>query len=91
MEDNMTTKQKAHSATDDVLQAFLSEAVERFKPDATVLQQRIDTAIINRDAHSSLVAMSERVSYLAKARGKYSTGDGQRMFSASKLKIQANA
>lgn len=47
--------------------------------------------IINRDDHSSLVTLVERVSYLAKARGKYSTGDGQRMFSASKLKIQANA
>ncbi|WP_413499914.1 hypothetical protein [Buttiauxella gaviniae] len=40
----MATKQKAHSATDDVLQAFLREAAERFKPDAAVLQQRIDTA-----------------------------------------------
>lgn len=49
------------------------------------------TYTINRDDHSSLVALVERVSYLAKARGKYSTGDGQRMFSASKLKIQANA
>ncbi|MGX3906364.1 YagK/YfjJ domain-containing protein [Klebsiella quasipneumoniae] len=46
-----------------------------------------DTYIINRDEHSSLVELVERVSYLAKARGKYSTGDGQRMFSASKLKI----
>ncbi|HBS7470912.1 TPA: inovirus-type Gp2 protein [Klebsiella pneumoniae] len=49
------------------------------------------TYTINRDDHSSLVALVERVSYLAKTRGKYSTGDGQRMFSASKLKIHANA
>jgi hypothetical protein len=46
-----------------------------------------DSYTINREEHSSLVKMVERVSYLAKARGKYSTGDGQRMFSASKLKI----
>lgn len=46
---------------------------------------------INRDDHLSLVELVERVSYLAKARGKYSTGEGQRMFSASKLKIKTTA
>ncbi|MFH3012080.1 hypothetical protein ABK831_26195, partial [Klebsiella pneumoniae] len=50
-----------------------------------------DSYTINREDHSSLVKLVERVSYLAKARGKYSTGDGQRMFSASKLKIKTTA
>ncbi|APP18162.1 TPA: hypothetical protein MAQ57_005461 [Klebsiella pneumoniae] len=39
------TKKTAQSAADSDLQAFLSEAAERFKPDATVLAARIDTAV----------------------------------------------
>lgn len=40
---------------------------------------------IKRDDHDSLVEMVYRISYLAKNRGKYSTGKGQRVFSASKI------
>ncbi|EGX6986491.1 hypothetical protein [Citrobacter portucalensis] len=39
------TKKTAHSAADSDLQAFLSEAAERFKPDATILAARINTAV----------------------------------------------
>lgn len=39
------TKKTAQSAADSDLQTFLSEAAERFKPDATVLAARIDTAV----------------------------------------------
>lgn len=39
------TKKTAHSTADSDLQAFLSEAAERFKPDATILAARIDTAV----------------------------------------------
>jgi len=39
------TKKTAHSAAERELQAFLSEAAERFRPDANALAARIDTAI----------------------------------------------
>ncbi len=41
----MTTKRQAQKGAESDLQAFLSEAAERFKPDATVLAARIDTAV----------------------------------------------
>ncbi|MCI4451219.1 hypothetical protein [Klebsiella variicola] len=41
----MTTKRQAQKAAESDLQAFLSEAAERFKPDATVLAARIDTIV----------------------------------------------
>ncbi|EIV9542266.1 hypothetical protein CI698_11235 [Klebsiella pneumoniae subsp. pneumoniae] len=41
----MTTKRQAHRAAESDLQAFLSEAADRFKPDAAVLAARIDTAV----------------------------------------------
>ena len=41
----MTTKRQAHRAAESDLQAFLSEAADRFKPDATVLAARINTAV----------------------------------------------
>lgn len=47
------TKKTAQSAAESVLQAFLSEAAERFKPDATILAARIDTAIKRHTATSS--------------------------------------
>ena len=39
------TKKTAQSAAESDLQAFLSEAADRFKPDATVLAARINTAV----------------------------------------------
>lgn len=39
------TKKTGQNAAESVLQAFLSEAAERFKPDAAVLAARIDTAV----------------------------------------------
>lgn len=39
------TKNTAQSAAESDLQAFLSEAADRFKPDATVLAARINTAV----------------------------------------------
>lgn len=47
------TKKTAQSAAESDLQAFLSEAAERFKPDATILAARIDTAIKRHAATSS--------------------------------------
>ncbi|HGH5996674.1 TPA: inovirus-type Gp2 protein [Morganella morganii] len=41
--------------------------------------------ILKQDDHSSLVNLVERISYLAKDRGKFSSGEGQRIFSTSKL------
>lgn len=41
----MTTKRQAHRAAESDLQAFLNEAADRFKPDAGVLAQRIETAV----------------------------------------------
>ncbi|ENE4772526.1 hypothetical protein ABNJ14_000615 [Klebsiella variicola] len=41
----MTTKRQAQKAAESDLQAFLSEAAERFKPDATVLAARIDATV----------------------------------------------
>lgn len=41
----MTTKRQAQRAAESDLQAFLSEAADRFKPDAAVLAARIDTAV----------------------------------------------
>ncbi|TNJ89574.1 hypothetical protein [Klebsiella quasipneumoniae] len=47
------TKKTAHSAADSDLQAFLSEAAERFKPDANALAARMDTAIQRYTATST--------------------------------------
>lgn len=41
----MTTKRQAQKAAESDLQAFLSEAAVRFKPDATALAARIDTTV----------------------------------------------
>ncbi|QFH65894.1 hypothetical protein FR773_14740 [Leclercia adecarboxylata] len=41
----MTTKRQAEKATDDALNAFLSEASERFKPNADILAQRVVAAV----------------------------------------------
>ena len=41
----MTSKRQAQRATESDLQAFLNEAADRFKPDAGVLAQRIETAV----------------------------------------------
>lgn len=49
----MTTKRQAQKADESDLQAFLSEAAERFKPDATVLAARIDTAVQRYTATST--------------------------------------
>lgn len=43
---------------------------------------------IKRGDHDSLVDMVERISYLAKNRGKYSNGKGQQTFSASRVKFK---
>lgn len=43
---------------------------------------------IGRDDHSSVVDFVERISYLAKNRGKFSSGEGQRIFSTSKLRMK---
>lgn len=43
---------------------------------------------IKRGDHGSLVDMVERISYIAKNRGKYSTGKGQQTFSASRVKFK---
>ncbi|HBS0984874.1 TPA: hypothetical protein ACRRGJ_005473 [Klebsiella pneumoniae] len=49
----MTTKRQAHRAAESDLQAFLSEAADRFKPDAAVLAARIDTAVQRYTATST--------------------------------------
>lgn len=49
----MTTKRQAQKAAEGDLQAFLSEAAERFKPDATILTARIDTAVQRHKATST--------------------------------------
>lgn len=49
----MTTKSQAHRAAESDLQAFLSEAADRFKPDAAVLAARIDTAVQRYTATST--------------------------------------
>ncbi|HDS5966780.1 hypothetical protein Q8726_07980 [Raoultella ornithinolytica] len=41
----MTTKRQAQRAAESDLQTFLNEAADRFKPDAGVLAQRIETAV----------------------------------------------
>ena len=41
----MTTKRQAEKATDDALNTFLSEASERFKPNAEILAQRVAVAV----------------------------------------------
>lgn len=41
----MTTKRQAKKATDDALNAFLSEASERFKPNAEILARRVVAAV----------------------------------------------
>lgn len=47
------TKKTAHSAAEGDLKAFLSEAAERFQPDANVLAARIDTAVKRHTATST--------------------------------------
>lgn len=47
------TKKTAHSAADSDLQAFMTEAAARYKPDATVLAARIDTAVQRYTATST--------------------------------------
>ena len=47
------TKKTAHRAAEGDLKAFLREAAERFKPDATVLAARIDTAVQRYTATST--------------------------------------
>ncbi|WP_330982486.1 MULTISPECIES: YagK/YfjJ domain-containing protein [Enterobacterales] len=42
---------------------------------------------IPRDDHNALVDFVERISYLAKNSGKFSSGEGQRIFSTSKLRM----
>lgn len=49
----MTTKRQAQRAAESDLQAFLSEAADRFKPDAAVLAARIDTAVQRYTATST--------------------------------------
>lgn len=49
----MTTKRQAHRATESDLQAFLSEAADRFKPDTAVLAARINTAVQRYTATST--------------------------------------
>ncbi|WP_374418534.1 hypothetical protein [Klebsiella quasipneumoniae] len=49
----MTTKRQAHRAAESDLQAFLSEAADRFKPDAAVLAARIDIAVKRHNATST--------------------------------------
>ncbi|MBA8155587.1 inovirus-type Gp2 protein [Escherichia coli] len=41
--------------------------------------------VIDRDDDEALKAFITQVSYMAKSRGKFSTGDGHRIFSASRL------
>ncbi|EMW3188159.1 hypothetical protein AAEU20_000238 [Klebsiella quasipneumoniae] len=47
------TKKTAHRAAESDLQAFLSEAADRFKSDATVLTARINTAVQRYTATST--------------------------------------
>lgn len=49
----MTTKRQAQRAAESDLQAFLSEAAARYKPDAAVLAARIDTAVQRYTATST--------------------------------------
>lgn len=49
----MTTKRQAQRAAESDLQAFLREAADRFKPDAGVLAQRIETAVQRYTATSA--------------------------------------
>ncbi|GEM_PF-1556637 len=49
----MTTKRQAKRAADSDLQAFMTEAAARFKPDAAVLAARIETAIQRYTATST--------------------------------------
>ncbi|MGO5558246.1 YagK/YfjJ domain-containing protein [Klebsiella michiganensis] len=43
---------------------------------------------IARDDHDALVDFVERISYLAKNSGKFSSGEGQRIFSTSKVRMK---
>ncbi len=45
---------------------------------------------IVRGNHDSLADFVERISYLAKNSGKFSSGEGQRIFSTSKLRIRVD-
>ena len=47
------TKKTAHRAAESDLQAFMTEAAARFKPDATVLAARINTAVQRYTATST--------------------------------------
>ncbi|ROR03375.1 hypothetical protein [Erwinia sp. JUb26] len=47
------TKKTAHSAAGSDLQAFMTEAAARFKPDAAVLAARIDIAVKRHNATST--------------------------------------
>ena len=47
------TKKTVQSAAESDLKAFLSEAAERFKPDANVLAARIDAAVLRYTATST--------------------------------------
>ncbi|ATA20531.1 hypothetical protein EDC48_106129 [Gibbsiella quercinecans] len=47
------TKKTAQTAADSDLQAFMTEAAERFKPDAAALAARIDTAVQRYTATST--------------------------------------
>ncbi|HBT5777171.1 TPA: hypothetical protein MCA80_004571 [Klebsiella pneumoniae] len=49
----MTTKRQAQRAAESDLQAFMTEAAARFKPDATVLAARINTAVQRYTATST--------------------------------------
>ncbi|MBU8954135.1 hypothetical protein KSX69_26725, partial [Klebsiella quasipneumoniae] len=47
------TKKTAHRAAESDLQAFMTEAAARFKPDAAVLAARIETAVQRYTATST--------------------------------------
>ncbi|ARD62557.1 hypothetical protein Y71_22560 [Kosakonia radicincitans DSM 16656] len=49
----MITKRQAQRAAESDLQAFITEAAARFKPDATVLAARIETAVQRYTASST--------------------------------------
>jgi hypothetical protein len=56
----MITKRQAQRAAESDLQAFMTEAAARFKPDAAVLAARIETAVQRYTASSTTTFQRRR-------------------------------
>lgn len=67
---------------------LISELWDELTDDVSRVHLPSGRYCIPRGDHNALVDFVERISYLAKNRGKFSSGEGQRIFSTSKLRTK---